>query len=343
MKRVQLLGVAAILLLALFGVHPPAFAQSPELTMRDFSSAQIKKGVRSIGFGGNGATWGNYGLVWKDARTALVDYGNTNFDNGNDFHFSAVGFATPSLWDDLSVYVIAMSQDARGVRFRDKSPGFGPTPVAVAGDGSDNAIFSKIAMPLGQGVSAGVLLAYETSKFDVAEVSAGNPQAHYQTQWRPSGGFGIAWQPSKTTILGARALVNLDEERRTDSVATTQVLAQSREFRLGGSTAPWVGALVDLGWTHLERHNGLSGVSSKSDHPNIGIEQGFKERTYVVRVGVDETSPTAGFSYNRKPYHFDLAYVHDMALARVGELFGDHSNSVILTFTLDYAELFKGT
>ena len=135
----------------------------------------------------------------------------------------------------------------------------------------------------------------------------------------------------------------MDEERRTDSVSTRQGLAQSREFRLGGSTAPWAGALVHLAWTHLERQNGLSGLSSKSDHPNIGIEQGFKERTYVVRLGEVEASPTAGFSCNRKPYHLDLAYVHDMARARVGQLFGDHSSSVILTFTLDYAELFNGT
>ena len=47
--------------------------------MRDFSSGQIKKGVRSIGFGGDGATWGNYGLVWRDAGTALVDYGDTSY------------------------------------------------------------------------------------------------------------------------------------------------------------------------------------------------------------------------------------------------------------------------
>lgn len=46
-----------------------ARAQSPELSIREFSSGQIKKGVRSIGFGGDGATWGNYALVWRDADT----------------------------------------------------------------------------------------------------------------------------------------------------------------------------------------------------------------------------------------------------------------------------------
>jgi hypothetical protein len=77
----------AIALLELLGASLPGLvrAQSPELAMRDFSSGQIKKGVRSIGFGGDGATWGNYSLVWKDAGTALADYGDTSYTNDNDF------------------------------------------------------------------------------------------------------------------------------------------------------------------------------------------------------------------------------------------------------------------
>src|SRR5215469_13389618 len=58
--------------LSLLCSTPSLGQSSPELAMRDFSSGQIKKGVRSIGFGGDGATWGNYGLVWRDAGTALV-------------------------------------------------------------------------------------------------------------------------------------------------------------------------------------------------------------------------------------------------------------------------------
>jgi hypothetical protein len=38
-------------------VSRPILAQAaPELAMRDFASGQVKKGVRSIGFGGDGAT-----------------------------------------------------------------------------------------------------------------------------------------------------------------------------------------------------------------------------------------------------------------------------------------------
>src|ERR1700751_3102073 len=106
---------AAVTVMGLLTLHDWTHAQSPELSMREFSSAQIKKGVRSIGFGGDGATWGNYGLVWKDADTALLDYGNTRFDNGNTFQFSAVGLTSPALWHGLAIYVIAMTQSAHDI------------------------------------------------------------------------------------------------------------------------------------------------------------------------------------------------------------------------------------
>src|SRR3984957_3416130 len=115
-----------------------ALAQSPELSMREFSSAQIKKGVRSIGFGGDGATWGNYALVWKDAGGALVDYADTAFTNGNDFHFSAVGVTSPSLWHDLAVYLIVLDEGTNDVHFTTKSPGLGPGATPLTGSGSDH-------------------------------------------------------------------------------------------------------------------------------------------------------------------------------------------------------------
>jgi hypothetical protein len=327
------------MLLALSGA---VGAQSPELTMRDFSSSQIKKGVRSIGFGGDGATWGNYGLVWKDAGTALIDYGNTEFDNGNEFHFSAVGLTSPPLWGQAALYVILMSQSAGNIRFNDKSPGFGPMPVPVVGSGSDHAVFSKIAMPLGHGISAGVLLSYETSKFDATTAASPSQSVHYDTVWRPSGGFGVAWQPDRSVLIGFRALLNNDFERRNDSSRTTEGTARSQEYRIGGSVSPWTGALFDAGGTYLKKHNGLTGAQTTLEHPNIGFEQAFSNRRFVVRFGVDETSPTAGFSWKLKPLNLDFAYVHDMARARVGQLFGEHSQSFVLTLTLDYAALTGG-
>src|SRR5579863_4191068 len=174
--------------------------------MRDFSSGQIKKGVRSIGFGGDGATWGNYGLVWKDADTALVDYGDTNYTNGNDFHFTALGLTSPPLWHHLAIYVIAMFQETNDVRFGAKSPGLGKSSVPLIGSGSDLAIFPKIAIPLGKGVSVGVLLAHETSHFDAKAQANPNQSVRYETKWRPSVGFGVAWQPRKTMLFGFRGL-----------------------------------------------------------------------------------------------------------------------------------------
>jgi len=177
--------------------------------MRDFSSSQIKKGVRSIGLGGDGATWGNYGLVWKDAGTGLADYGDTTYTNGNDFHFTAAGLTSPPLWHELAIYAIALSEGTNDVKFNTKSPGLDCGAVPVVGNGSDHAVFTKISMPLGQRFSAGVLLAYETSQFDATTVTNPQQRIRYETEWRPSAGFGLAWQPTKTMLLGFRALLIL--------------------------------------------------------------------------------------------------------------------------------------
>lgn len=321
-----------------------ARAQSPELSMREFSSGQIKKGVRSIGFGGDGATWGNYGLVWKDAGTALADYADTHYTNGNDFHFVAAGATTPSLWHDLAIYLIGLGQDTNhNVRFNARSPGLGPAPVPVQGSGSDHAFFSKIAMPLGGGVSAGILLSYETSFFDATSLANPAQKVHYETEWRPSGGFGLAWQPDPIVLVGVRGLFNNDRERRTDSLGLTEGDAHTMELRLGGSIAPWTGALIDVGGTRLERRNSVAGSHTVSLRPNLGVEQALMERRIVFRAGLDETSPTAGFSVKFSPFSLDAAYVRNIAHARVGDLFGRHSNSALLTLTLDYRSWLAGS
>jgi hypothetical protein len=332
--------VAVVLVLAAMAYFPDrAIAQSPELSMREFSSGQIKKGVRSIGFGGDGATWGNYGLVWKDAATALVDYGDTHYGNGNDFQFEAVGMTTPYLWHRLAVYVIAMFQETNNVRFSARSPGLGSATVPLAGKGSDRAIFSKIAMPIAKGVSAGVLLSHETSQFDAApQANAGSNQfVHWETKWRPSGGFGVAWQPNKSLLFGFRGLLNNDLERRTDSAGTTEGMAHTKEFRFGASASPWTGALVDVGTTRLERSNAINGTHALFYHPNLGFEQAVLKQRLTFRGGLDETSPTAGFSAKFAPFKVDAAYVDKMARSRVGNLFGLDSRSFLVTLTVDYA------
>src|SRR5579862_3282204 len=110
--RIALPGLAISFLAA-----PPILAQaSPELSMREFASGQIKKGVRSIGFGGDGATWGNYGLVYRAHDTAVLDAGATGYTNGNIFQFTAVGLTTPDLWHGLAIYVLGLAQTGTNIR-----------------------------------------------------------------------------------------------------------------------------------------------------------------------------------------------------------------------------------
>ena len=232
-----------------------------------------------------------------------------------------------------------MTEGTNNMRFDLKSSGLGLEPAPVQGHGTDNAVFSKIALPLGHGVSAGVLLAYETSHFDANSVAVPQDTIRYETEWRPSGGLGVAWQPSKRLLFGFRVLVNNDMERRIDPSGTSEGLARSVEYRLGGSVSPWDGALIDFGGTRLEKSNVIAGSSSAIDKPNIGFEQALLAQRLTLRLGVDETSPTAGLSAKFAPFKLDVAYVRNMARNRVGELFGTRSNSILATFTLDYNAL----
>jgi hypothetical protein len=335
-SRVRVLSLLAMMLGAAF-----AHADSPELSMRDFASSQIKKGARTLGLGGDGATWGNYGLVWHDAGTALVDYGDTAFSNGNDFHFFALGATTPTFWDDVAVYLIAMREESNTVRFRLKAPGLGTAATDVAGQGVDNALFSKVAMPLGHDVSAGLMFAWEHSHFDAAAVSTPASTARYETVWRPSGGAGLTWQPDARLLVGLRTIFNNDLERRIDSTGVKEGLSRSFELRLGVSASLWPGALIDVGGTRLEKRNSIASSHSEHVEPNIGFEQAFLARRLVLRFGVDESSPTAGFSVKFHPVAFDVAYVRNLSRARVGEYFGTQSDTVIATLSLDYKALYE--
>ena len=304
--------------------------------MREFSSSQIKKGVRSIGFGGDGATWGNYGLVWREADGVLADFGETKFSNANSFHFEAVGMTSPATWHRLTFYAITMRQGTNSVHLNVSSPGLGAGATAITGNGSDQAVFAKIAMPLAKGFSIGVLLSHETSQFDATADQNASYQIHYDTVWRPSGGLGIAWQPNKRLLFGVREMVNNDMEYRTDPAGTAHGEIRSGEFRLGSSIAPWKGAWLDLGGTSLIRSNANAATRSHFYHPNVGFEQTLPSQRVALRFGVDETSPTAGLTLKYRRLKLDAAYAHNMGRSRVGNLFGTGSNTLLFTFTVDY-------
>jgi hypothetical protein len=327
----KLVFVSCILFLTVVG-----YTQSPEFALREFASGQIKKGVRSIGMGGDGATWGNYSLVWRDSSTALLDIGTTRYTNNNKFGFTAVGVTLPSLKHGITFYAIALSQYATNISTSLKLPGLGNSAIPMQGDGSNQALFVKMAMPLGKGFSFGLLLSYERTIFDA--VSVMNPQgyARYSTEWLPSGGFGFSWQPNKRILVGMRALFNNDNETIVDNVSISHGLNNTQEYRLGISIGVWKGALLDLGGNIRHRFNQIYNTSSTATEPNIGFEQNLWQRHFAFRFGLDETSETGGMTLRFNPAVIDIAYVHDMAIARVGGIFGPTSNSIIATFLFDF-------
>ncbi|MFI5141296.1 MAG: hypothetical protein ACHQII_02970 [Bacteroidia bacterium] len=313
------------------------WAQSPELAMRNFASVQIKKGVRAIGMGGNGATWGNYSLIYRDSSSALVDAGATTYSNNNSFSFTAVGVTSPILWRGLALYAIAQSQYANNIATTLKSPGLGNNAVAVHGDGADQGIYIKAAMPLGKGFSVGVLLSYERSQFNaISDLNPAN-YVRYHTNWRPSVGAGVTWQPNKRLLIGFRGRYDTDMEVRTDNLSTASGLNASGEYRLGIAIMLWKGALIDLGGTAVTRNNKLNNLNTINYAPNLGFEQNLFKRHLALRAGLDETSPTCGFTLRIKPIVLDVAYVNNLGMARVNNLFGTNSNSLIATLTFYFA------
>ena len=125
----------------------PAHA-GPETALREFAGGQVKKGVRTIGMGGDGATTGNYALVYKDAGGAIFDQGVVHFtDTGNIFTFSAVGFTTPRFWKDAAFYVIALGQTGTNARVWEFTAPNASKPPST-GNLSDTSVFVKFAKPI---------------------------------------------------------------------------------------------------------------------------------------------------------------------------------------------------
>jgi hypothetical protein len=311
-------------------------AQSPEILLREFASGQIKKGVRSIGMGGNGATWGNYSLTWRDSSTALLNAGLTAYTNKNNFGFTAVGVNLPRLKNGWVFYAIALSQYAGNISLSVKSPAFGSNAAPVRGDGSNQAVFVKAAKPFKKGFSLGFLLSYERSQFSANAESNPSNFVRYQTNWLPSGGFGLTWQANQHWLIGFRGLFNHDKETKIDNLGVYEGLNLAHEYRLGVSIGLWKGALVDIGGNMRYRYNQISDTRQTTFSPNLGFEQNFWNRQFALRGGLDESSATSGFSIRKLPIVLDVAYINNLGKARVGTLFGSCSNSVIATLVYNY-------
>lgn len=307
----------------------------PEIALREFASGQIKKGVRSIGMGGDGATFGNYALIYRDAGTAVLDYGLVHYgDTGNQFTFTAVGFTSPRFWNDAALYVIAMSQHANDVHVWSLTAPSITKPPSTA-DGSNQAIFVKFAKPITDTLSAGILLSYELSQMTLLPDSGGSAIT-YRTAWRPSGGAGVTWQPSPLLLMGARALLSNDWESRLENNTSRSGFARSYEYRLGAALLPWDGTIFDVGVAALDRHNALDATSSFKVAPTIGAEQALLPKRLWVRAGLDETTWTAGVSGAVSPFKLDIAVLRNLGVERTNNVFGKRNVGAFATLTLEY-------
>jgi hypothetical protein len=311
MRRYAALPIVAALL-----VSSAASASGPEIAMRELAGGQIKKGVRTIGMGGDGATTGNYGLVWRDAGGAIFDEGIARYgDTGNLFTFSAVGFTTPTFWDDAAFYVIALSQHATDVRVWDFTV--------------------KFAKPLSKRWSLGFMGAYELSQGTFLP-DDGTPPIRYETSYLPSGGLGLHFQASDQWQVGARVILNHDTETRDDALGVRSGLNRSYEYRLGVAFEPWKGTLLDVGGVALDRSNTLEHSSSFDLYPTMGAEQALVKKRVWVRGGLDETTGTLGGSVKLGRFKIDVAYLYGIASARTRDVFGKRGTSVIMTLGFDY-------
>jgi hypothetical protein len=330
------LASTAALGLAIF-TFEGAVQAGPETALREFAGGQVKKGVRTIGMGGDGATTGNYALVYKDAGGALFDEGVVRFqDTGNSFTFSAVGFTTPTFWEDAAFYVIALGQRGIGIRVWDFVPSAAHPPSR--GDLADSSVFVKFAKPLSKSWSLGFMGAYELSQATLLPDN-GAPPIRFRTAYLPSGGLGLHWHPDEHWQAGVRVILNHDNETRTQAATSKTGFLRSYEYRLGAAYSPWAGTLFDVGAAALDRSNGLEGTSTFDVHPTIGAEQALVKKRVWARAGLDETTWTTGMSMAFKPIKIDLAYLYNLAAARTGDVFGKRNTSLIATINLDYEVL----
>lgn len=310
----------------------------PETALREFAGGQVKKGVRTIGMGGDGATIGNYALVYKDAGGAIFDEGITHFiDTGNVFTFSAVGFTTPTFWKDAAFYVIALGQTGDGIRVWDLTAA-SPNKPPSRGNLSDTSIFVKFAKPITKTLSIGLMGAFELSQATLIP-DAGGPPIEFHTSYLPSGGLGLHWHPDDHWQFGARVILNHDNETRTQGAASASGLLRSYEYRLGGAYSPWKGTLFDVGAVGLDRSNELEHTTTFAVSPTVGVEQALVAKRVWARVGLDETTWTTGMSWAFGPFKIDLAYLYNLASARTADVFGKRNTSLIGTLGFDYAKL----
>ena len=107
--------------------------------------------------------------------------------------------------------------------------------------------------------------------------------------------------------------------------------------KISASPRIQIKSIARAGATRLEKWNAIAGPHTVAYHPNLGFEQKVGDN-FTLRLGLDETSPAAGITYRFSLFKPDIAYIHDMAKARVDDLFGTTSDSILTTLTFDIAK-----
>jgi hypothetical protein len=307
----------------------------PETAMREFASSQVQKGMRVLGMGGDGATQGNYSLIYRDAGGALVDYGITYFaDTGNTFHFVAAGVTTPTFWHGAAFYLVVMDEWASGLHLRLQSPAF-LSGADLVGEGSDQVVSAKFSKPLPRGFAIGITVGWERSAL-VAVDPAGGGSVTYTTTYLPSAGIGLTWEATRWLLAGVRLRMTNDWETRRDTVSVTHGWLGNLEVRAGVSVRPWKGAILDLGYVGLWRVSEIANTRTFAHAVVAGYEQTLARDHLQLRVGWNESAPTGGFSIKVRPFKLDVVYVYQLSVDRTAGVFGTQDHSVMATLNLDY-------
>lgn len=329
------------LAVALAGVLAASLAHAgPETDLRALASETVQSGVRSIGMGGDGATTGNYALAFRESGTASLDGGVVRYsDTADAMSFVAGKFTTAPFWDGAALSATVLSQRATDVRVWDYTPPSKLEPPSL-GDGSSQEVLAILAKPLSRTVSVGVMLSYVQSQMTLLPL-VGTPPIRYETAWLPSGGLGIHWHPDEHWEVGARITLSNDEETRDDASGLRSGLVREYDARLGAGWSPWHGARFDAGFVARTQGSDVDASlrlpsTTFKVFPTVGVEQALVPGRVWARAGLDERTWTTGLSLRARPVTVDLAYLYDIALSGIDEVFGQRNASLLATLRFDY-------
>ena len=197
----------------------------------------------------------------------------------------------------------------------------------------------KFAKPITRTLSIGLMGAFELSQASLVP-DAGGPPILFKTSYLPSGGLGLHWHPDEHWQLGARVILNHDDETRSQGSSVTTGLLRSYEYRAGVAYSPWRGTLLDVGAVALDRSSQVEHTATFVWNPTVGIEQALVRQRVWARAGLDETTWTTGMSVAFGAFKIDLAYLYNLAAARTADVFGKRNASLIATIGFDYGRLF---